>query len=431
MKMKKVLYIVLLSLLSSGAVFAANVNGLTVVEAVVDTLALERPSEQKKESWFKKLKRERQQKRELEKSGQVEIKVEREAVRVDTREQVVATPVVESKVVVLDTTIKPEPKPVSRAEFVADSISDLKDRLKLRSITATKLNNKSIVLDTLRTENEDINVLLYSDNTWAYINNRETIKDSLIFVKYWSTTNLTPYRDVDHSAMPFTVVIDLVDSLKSFHYPYMGKVHPRGKFGPRRGRSHLGVDLPLQMGAPIYATFCGRVRISSYNRGGYGNLVIIRHDNGLETYYGHLSERMVEPNQWVEAGQIIGLGGSTGRSTGPHLHFEIRYYGRAFDPQRLIDFEKGILCRETFLLKKNYFSVYSKAPQNFEDEILNEQEDKAEVAEMTARRYHKIRSGDTLGHIAVKHGTTISKICALNGITRNTTLKLNRTLRVR
>lgn len=173
------------------------------------------------------------------------------------------------------------------------------------------------------------------------------------------------------------------------------------------------------------------MRISEYNRGGYGNLVIIRHDNGLETYYGHLSERLVEPNQWVEAGQVIGLGGSTGRSTGPHLHFETRYYGQSFDPERLIDFRKGVLCRETFLLKKSFFSIYSKAGQDFEDELANEKQDKKEAAEQAARRYHKIRSGDTLGHIAIRYGTTVSRLCALNGITRTTTLRIGRTLRVR
>ena len=231
--------------------------------------------------------------------------------------------------------------------------------------------------------------------------------------------------------MPSSVLIDLIDSTATFHCPYVGKAHPHGKYGPRRRRQHQGIDLPLRTGDPIYATFSGRVRISEYNRGGYGNLVIIRHDNGLETYYGHLSERLVEPEQCVEAGQIIGLGGSTGRSTGPHLHFETRYYGQSFDPERLIDFEKGILCREVFLLKKSFFSIYSKAGQDFEDEIANEEQDKKEAAEKAAMRYHKIRSGDTLGAIARKYGTTVTNICRMNGIKSTTTLRIGRTLRVR
>ena len=275
-------------------------------------------------------------------------------------------------------------------------------RLRLRPTKIESIfdTNGLTVLDTLATENDAVQVILYSNNSWKYVLNREVAKDSTIFEKYWDTTTLFPYKEVDMSEMPKSVVIDLVDSLTSYHCPYQGSVHPRGKYGPRRRRQHQGVDLPLKTGDPVYATFCGRVRISQYNRGGYGNLVIIRHDNGLETYYGHLSERLVEPDQWVEAGQIIGLGGSTGRSTGPHLHFETRYYGQSFDPERLIDFKNGTLSRETFLLKKSFFSIYSNAGQDFEDEIANEEQDKKEAAEKAAMKYYKIRSGDTLGGIA-------------------------------
>lgn len=313
----------------------------------------------------------------------------------------------------------------------ADSIAALRLRLQPKTLESTFDTNGLTVIDTLDTGNDAIQVILYSNNTWKYVRNREVTKDSTIFEKYWDTTTLFPYREVDMSSMPKSVVVDLVDSLKSYHCPYVGKPHPHGKYGPRRRRQHQGIDLPLRMGDPIYATFCGRVRISEYNKGGYGNLVIIRHDNGLETYYGHLSERLVEPNQWVEAGQIIGLGGSTGRSTGPHLHFETRYYGQSFDPERLIDFEKGLLCRETFLLKKSFFSIYSNAGQDFEDELANEEQDKKEAAEKAAMQYHRIRSGDTLGAIARRYGTTVTNICRMNGIKSTTTLRIGRNLRVR
>ena len=319
---------------------------------------------------------------------------------------------------------------LSIAKHRVDSIAKLKNRLKLRYISSTKINNKSVAIDTLCTDNEFINVKLLDDNTWIFINNREVIRDSLIFVKYWDNRDLTPYEDADFSKMPDEIILDLVDSLRGFHCPYQGYVHPRGEFGSRRGRAHMGVDLPLQTGDPIYATFCGRVRISTYNRGGYGNLVIIRHDNGMETYYGHLSKRLVSANQWVEAGDEIGLGGSTGRSSGPHLHFEMRYYGRAFDPQRLMDFKNGILRRQTFLLRHDYFSIYSKAPQNFEEEILNDEVESNNDTDVHMRKYHTIRSGDTLWHIATKHGTTISRICCLNGITETMVLRLGQTIRI-
>ena len=329
---------------------------------------------------------------------------------------------------------EPEPAPapvVSPEQAAADSIAALQLRLRPTKIESIFDSNGLTVIDTLTTDNDAVQVILYSNNSWKYIRNREIAKDSTIFEKYWDTSTLFPYREVDMSGMPKSVVIDLVDSLTSYHCPYQGAVHPRGKYGPRRRRQHQGVDLPLKMGDPIYAAFCGRVRISQYNKGGYGNLVIIRHDNGLETYYGHLSERMVEPGQWVEAGQIIGLGGSTGRSTGPHLHFETRYYGQSFDPERLIDFKNGTLSRETFLLKKSFFSIYSNAGQDFDDEIANEEQDKKEAAEKAAMKYYKIRSGDTLGAIARRNGTTVSNICRLNGIKSTTILQIGRSLRIR
>ncbi len=323
-----------------------------------------------------------------------------------------------------------EATPVDPAQAAADSIADLQLRLERKQIESTFDTNGLTVLDTLSSGNDALFVILYGNNTWKYVRNRAVARDSTIFEKYWDTKSLFPYQKVDMSSMPQSVVIDLIDSTKSYHYPYKGAVNPRGKYGPRRGRRHQGVDLPLKTGDSVYATFCGRVRISQYVRG-YGNLVIIRHDNGLETYYGHLSERLVEPDQWVEAGHIIGLGGSTGRSTGPHLHFETRYYGQAFDPERLIDFKNGVLCRETFLLKKSFFSIYSNAGQDFDDEIANEEQDKKEAAEKAAMRYHKIKSGDTLGALAIKYGTTVSAICRLNGIKSTTILRIGRTLRVR
>lgn len=289
--------------------------------------------------------------------------------------------------------------------------------------------NGIIPLDTLQTINEAVKIVIYNDNSWKYVRDREFVKDSSIYTKYWDTGTLFPYKEYPLSEMPASLAIDLVDSLKCYHYPHKGSI--RSKYGIRHRRRHQGVDIPIKTGDPVYATFDGRVRISEYNRGGYGNLIIVRHDNGLETYYGHLSERLVQSGEWVEAGQIIGLGGSTGRSTGPHLHFETRYYGQAFDPERLIDFESGILRRQTFLLKKSFFDIRSNAGQDFDDEAEVEKADKKEAAERAAVTYHTIKSGDTLGALARRYGTTVSKLCSLNGIKSTTILRLGRKLRVR
>ena len=284
-------------------------------------------------------------------------------------------------------------------------------------------------VDTLDTANEHIKVILYGDNTWQYYKTPGFQQVAGVYDSNWNDSDTNPY-DLQLQDLPAQWSIWLVDSLDQYHCPYQAKVYYRGKFGPRRGRRHQGVDLPLKVGDPVYATFTGKVRVSKY-WGAFGNLVIIRHDNGLETFYAHLSKRNVEVGDWVNAGDVIGLGGSTGRSTGPHLHYETRYNGYAFDPQWLIDFKTGQLRQRLFVLKKKYFNIYSNYEQDFEDEILNEEEDKKEDAEREAMRWYTIKSGDTLGRIAINNNTTVNELCRLNGITRTTTLKIGKKIRVR
>lgn len=125
----------------------------------------------------------------------------------------------------------------------------------------------------------------------------------------------------------------------------------RSGFGGRRGRKHKGVDIPIPTGTPVTAAFSGTVRLSAYHNG-YGNVVIIRHPNGIETCYAHLHKRLVSRGESVVAGDVIALSGSTGRSTGPHLHFETNYCGRHFDPEFLIDFSTGRLCAQAFMLRR-------------------------------------------------------------------------------
>ena len=184
---------------------------------------------------------------------------------------------------------------------------------------------KVAAIDTLPTGNDALRIVLFNDNTWRYVPSQDYVQDTTVFADHWNTSSIHAYNDVELSSLPEAAAIMLVDSLKSYHYPYLGRMSSR--YGLRRGRPHQGVDLPLKTGDPIYAAFDGKVRYSGYNGGGYGNLVVIRHTNGLETYYGHLSERGVEAGDWVVAGQQIGLGGSTGRSSGPHLHFGSKIQG--------------------------------------------------------------------------------------------------------
>ncbi len=334
----------------------------------------------------------------------------------------VAQPGGHADVALQDTTVsvKPLKLPSSRPEVILP-------RPALEPVKSF-VPSKAAPVDTLDTQVWYIKVILYGDNTWLYAKDPAYIEDSSIYTDYWDgATN--PY-DMPLDSLPKVWTVWMVDSLSQYHCPYQGKVNPRGKFGIRRGRRHQGVDLPLVSGSPVYAAFDGRVRVSRYVSG-FGNLVVIRHENGLETFYAHLNRRDVERNDWVSAGDVIGLGGSTGRSTGPHLHFETRYKGFAFDPQWLINFETGELRHRFFMLKRSYFTPYSSYEQDFEDEFRNLEEDRIEDAEKAAMKYVTIKAGDTLSKIAAANGTTVSALCRLNGISVDTVLQIGRRLRVR
>ena len=297
------------------------------------------------------------------------------------------------------------------------------------AVQAVKPVISPIVVDTLATDSPALSVLLFNDGTWRYVQNRTIEQDSTVYGKFWDTENISAYRTVSIDSIPKAVAINLVDSLKHYRYPYVGRITSR--YGMRHRRPHNGIDVALKVGDTICSAFDGRVRFSKATNTGYGTLIIIRHDNGLETYHGHLSARLVEENDRVVAGQPIGLGGNSGRSTGPHIHFETRYYGQSFDPERIINFRTGELRRDKILLKKGYYSIYSKYEQDFNAEAEREDAEKKEKALSAEKRYYKVRSGDYLGLIAKRNHTTVGAICRLNGIKPTTTLQIGRVLRVK
>jgi murein DD-endopeptidase MepM/ murein hydrolase activator NlpD len=301
--------------------------------------------------------------------------------------------------------------------------------------------NAATALDTLDTADPHIKILLLSDYTWKYFKDSTYVRDNQILNEYWTHDYPDPYH-VSLEELPDEIALWIVDTLSGYKCPNQTQVY--SKFGYRHRRRHQGVDLPLNTGTPVYAAFDGKVRISKRYKA-YGNLVVLRHDNGLETFYGHLSKILVEDDQWVSAGTVIGLGGSTGRSTGPHLHFETRYKGYAFDPEWLIDFSSGVLRHRLFVLKKKYLSASSKyVPESEQEEIdilegdaadKAEAEKKAEEAKKAAAaaavQYHTIRQGDTLGALAVRYHTSVKALCRLNGISETTILRLGKKLRVK
>ena len=235
----------------------------------------------------------------------------------------------------------------------------------------------------------------------------EVIRDEEIFsdtpeeYDIWSDSSINPYN-VDLTKMKDTVVLNLAGFVSPVAFRRVNS-----DFGLRRRGKHYGIDLDLNKGDDVYSAFDGVVRITKRIRG-YGNTILVKHFNGIETLYGHLSKILVQAGDTVKAGTIIGLGGSTGRSTGPHLHFETRYLGNVINPNDLIDFKDSRVNNSVYQLTANTFS-YKK--------------------EFDRIKYWTIRRGDTLGRIAIRTGVSITKLCSMNGISRKSLLRVGRKIR--
>lgn len=246
----------------------------------------------------------------------------------------------------------------------------------------------------------------------------------------WSNGGVHMYGSLKN--VPDSFKVDLTD----FTMPFEGRM--TSNFGTRGRRYHNGVDLKVQVGDTIYAAFDGKVRMTKFERRGYGYYVVLRHVNGLETVYGHLSKFLVEEDQFVKSGEPIALGGNTGRSTGSHLHFETRFLGKPINPNFIVDFANFTCHKDEYIVSNTSFhktrqtsrvlitspnykaptqptAVASAGPNKFVDGDV---------------KYYRIKSGDTLGAIARRNGTTISNLCKLNNITTRTTLRIGRSLRI-
>lgn len=227
----------------------------------------------------------------------------------------------------------------------------------------------------------------------------------------WDSERLNPYR-VPIDSLPDSIVINCSE----FVYPTKSR-HITSRFGERGARFHYGLDLGVKYGDTICAVFDGKVRIVDYERRGFGHYVVVRHANGLETVMAHMSRVLVRENDEVKAGEPLGLGGNTGRSTGPHLHWEFRFMGNAFDPVKLVDIDNKIPFTnndDAYLLTID--DTYSH---------------KTVLAQMAMARYHRVRGGDTLSHIARRYGTSVSALCRLNKIKQTSILRIGQRIRYR
>lgn len=229
-------------------------------------------------------------------------------------------------------------------------------------------------------------------------------------------------------------------SLRNFCMPTVSRV-VTSNFGSRWGRQHKGIDIKVYIGDTIRAAFSGKVRMVKYNSGGYGKYIVIRHPNGLETIYGHLSKQLVSEDQEVRAGDVIGLGGNTGRSTGSHLHFETRLCGLALNPALMFDFRNQDVVGDYYVFNSRTHDRESIAANELRgkignggytrEQVVGEGYASAAKTEVVSQEklYHKVAKGETLSVISKKRGVSIDQICKLNHIRKNIKIKPGMILR--
>lgn len=243
-----------------------------------------------------------------------------------------------------------------------------------------------------------------------------------IYTEGWNSKRVNPFKESD---VPNSAVIDVT----GYHIPCPGQITSNYGYRAKFGRMHKGVDLAIRSNDTIRAAFDGKVRLTNYEAKGYGNYVILRHPNGLETVYGHLNKFLVKPDQVVRAGDPIALGGSTGRSTGPHLHFETRYMGYAINPNAIFDFNNKVTHTDTYAFsKQTYTQARNYAPKTV---VAKNDSENTYKSGNNNRTTYTVKKGDTLSSIARSYGMSATTLRKLNGLEAADKIKIGQTLKLK
>lgn len=282
-----------------------------------------------------------------------------------------------------------------------------------------------------KSEKEDTTRFAMTPNGFEEDSDSESLSPDSLVIEFpshdlyasWDTLKAHPYNFNEEFKEDSVLILLTSGTDNCFTMPIKSN-QLTSVFGWRKYRPHFGTDINLETGDTVQSVFDGMVRVARYFRG-YGNCVIVRHRNGLETVYAHLSKILVDPGQPVSAGTLLGLGGNTGRSSGSHLHFEIRFLGQAIDAQDVIDFEKGDIKSNTFVLRKhdvtNKYDLRALHARHMKD---------LRRTYPVKGHLYRVRKGDTLSRIAQRSGTSVKSLCRKNGIKQTTVLRIGQKLKI-
>jgi len=312
--------------------------------------------------------------------------------------------------------VRPDTTTVIETEELPDENSDA-----AKSIYFNPAKQLSIVSEDTTTLDEggqeivEMSEEVLIDSSWVKVAGYYSI---------WDTHRVNPYR-VDGRSYRDSLKLHLIDPPRQRYAKMPLNTTPiTSGFAFRGYRWHYGMDLDLDTGDSVKAAYDGVVRIQAWDGGGYGNYILVRHYNGLETIYGHLSKSLVPVGTFVKAGQLIGYGGSTGRSTGSHLHFEVRYQGNPINPALMYDFPGYKLRKDNFTITSQLFNYYSRALGRSRSSGGGGRPSRARQTVT-----HRVRSGDTLSEVAEKYGVRVSTLKKLNPGVR--TLQPGKKLRIK
>ncbi|MGY6648430.1 peptidoglycan DD-metalloendopeptidase family protein [Wenyingzhuangia sp. IMCC45574] len=254
----------------------------------------------------------------------------------------------------------------------------------------------------------------------------DTIVTSVAINNYttsWSNTTYNPYKK---NSVQFPIHISFKDSL--YHSPIPRKKVITSRYGWRNRRAHKGIDIDLITGDSVFAILPGKIRYVKYHSG-HGKTIVVRHENGLETVYAHLSKYLVKVNDTVKKGQVIGKGGNTGHSTGSHLHLEVHYKGVSINPEILFSFDESNKIRQ----QNNWVPKYWATPyfhrSTRQSKIqLYASKNEAIASEAKTKIFYTVKRGDTLSRISHKYSVSIASICKTNAIKPSSVIKIGQNL---